>query len=228
MKIKDSTIICFLVIILLFIFCAVMGAESEIDRLEKQIEQLYGDMGELSSEVTAELAEHEDRLYLVEHNQEVIKIRVNNHWDKLLDLQGMVVEHSERITKVEQTAKEATRSKGLNLKITQSEIRKIGSLVYLECGSCSTRCKRAVASVVFNRMIRYKKTVNQVLFEKGVFSVAGRIRSTKPSQSCVDAVKFVLYHGTTLPRRVTAFRNRKYHSFGKPFCKIDNVYFSYV
>lgn len=228
MKIKDETIIGLLIITWVFMVVIILGGETKIGELTEQLKHLGEQQQEDIAEMQAELAEHEDRLYLVEHNYEVIKIRVNNHWDKLLDLQGMVVEHSERITKVEQTAKEATRSKGLNLKITQSEIRKIGSLVYLECGSCSTRCKRAVASVVFNRMIRYKKSVNQAIYEKGVFSVAGKIGRTKPSQSCIDAVKYVLYHGTTLPRRVTAFRNRKYHNFGKPYVAIDGVYFSWV
>lgn len=228
MKIKDSTIICLLILTWLFVFCAVMGAESEINRLEKQLESLKSDFDEFTIETTAELAEHDDRLYLIEHNQEVMRFRINNHYQKLLEMQAKVNEHSERITKVEQAPKASVQSKKLNLKITQKEIRKIGSLVYLECGSCSTRCKRAIASVVFNRMIRYKKTVNQIIYERGVFSVAWKIGRTKPSKSCLDAVKYVIEHGTTLPRRVTAFRNGHYHSFGRPYCMIDGVYFTYV
>ena len=228
MRIKDSTIIGLLIFTWLFMFCIVVGTDSKIDKLVKQLETLGQVQSDFQEEVSAELAEHEDRLYLIEHNQEVIKIRVNNHWNKLLSLEGMVNDHSDRITKVEQAPKASVHSKRLNLKIKQSEIRKIGSLVYLECGSCSTKCKRAVASVVFNRMIRYKKTVNQVIYENGVFSVAYKVGRTKASKSCIDAVKYVLYHGTTLPTRVTAFRNKRYHNFGRKYCCIDGVYFTYV
>ena len=227
MKIKDSTIICFLIGTIILVLCGVLGAESEIDRLQAQLDQLQGDFEDMSSEVSAELAEHEDRLYLIEHHQDVVDIRVSNHYKKFLELQEQVAEHNDKITKIEKQSN-GTASKKLNLKISQSNIRKIGSLVYLECGSCSVRCKRAVASVIFNRMIRYHKTVNQVIYERGVFSVANGVSRTTPSQSCIDAVKYVLYNGTTVPRRVTAFRNRRYHRFGKPYCAIDGVYFTYV
>ena len=227
-RIKDSTIIGILILTWLFIFCGVLGTENEIDRLQKQIDEIYTGLDDLSIEVTAELAEHEDRLDLIEHNQEVMDIRIDNHFARLVTLEDTVSSHQELLTRPTPTPKTSTRSKKLNVKVSQKDIRNIAALVYLECGSCSDRCKRAVASVVFNRMMRYHKTASQAIYEKGVFSVSGRVSRTKPSQSCIDAVNYVLNHGTTLPLRVTAFRNGHYHSFGKHYCKIDGVYFSYV
>lgn len=226
-KIKDSTVIGLLILTWLFIFCGVLGTENEIDRLQKQIDENYTSLNDLSIEVTAELAEHEDRLELLEHNYEVLKIRVGNHYDRLMSLEETVSSHQEILTKPTPTPKSTSRTK-VNVKVSQKDIRNIAALVYLECGSCSDRCKRAVASVVFNRMMRYHKTASQAIYEKGVFSVSGRVSRTKPSQSCLDAVNYVLNHGTTLPLRVTAFRNGHYHSFGKHYCKIDGVYFTYV
>ena len=227
MKIKDSTIICLLIITWVFVFCGVLGSEREIDRLQKQIDENYASLNDLTVEVTAELAEHEDRIEVLEHDFEVMKIRVGNHYDRLLSLEQTVSSHQEILSKSTPTPKSSSRTK-LNVKVSQKDIRNIAALVYLECGSCSDRCKRAVASVVFNRMMRYHKTAFQVIYEKGVFSVSGRVSRTKPSQSCIDAVNYVLNHDTTLPLRVTAFRNGHYHSFGKHYCKIDGVYFTYV
>lgn len=227
-RIKDSTIIGLLILTWLFIFCGVLGTENEIDRLQKQIDENYASFNDLSVEVTAELAEHEDRIEVLEHDFEVLKIRVGNHYDRLVSLENTVSSHQEILSKPTPTPKSSSRSKRLNVKVSQRDIRNIAALVYLECGSCSDRCKRAVASVVFNRMMRYHKTASQVIYEKGVFSVSGRVSRTKPSQSCIDAVNYVLNHGTTLPLRVTAFRNGHYHSFGKHYCKIDGVYFTYV
>ncbi len=228
MKVKDDTIIGLLILTWLFMFCGVLGADSEIERLQKQIDEIYTGLDDLSVEVTAELAEHEDRLELMEHNYDVLKIRVGNHYDRLMALEETVNSHQELLTKPTPTPKASTRSKKLNVKVSQKDIRNIAALVYLEAGSCSVRCQRAIASVVFNRMMRYHKTASQVIYEKGVFTVSGRVARTKPSQSCYDAVNYVLNHGTTLPLRVTAFRNGHYHSFGKHYCKIDGVYFSYV
>ena len=228
MKIKDSTIICLLILTWVFIFCGVMGSEARMDELVKQLQELGEQQQDLSVEVTAELAEHEDRLYLIEHNQEITKIRISNHYEKFLMLQEQVAEHNDRIKKVEQTPKSSVHGNRYNLKVSAHDKKLMASLVYLECGSQSYRCQKAVASVVVNRMIRYRKTVRQAIYERGVFSVASKVARTTPNQSCVDAVNSVLKDGTTLPLRVTAFRNGHYHSFGKHYCKIDGVYFTYV
>ena len=228
MKIKDSTVICFLIGTIILVLCGVLGAEGEIDRLQAQLDQLQTDLNDISAEVTSELAEHEDRLYLIEHNQEVTKIRISNHYEKFLELQEQVAEHNDKIKKIEQTPKGTAHGNRYNLKVSARDKKLMASLVYLECGSQSYRCQKAVASVIVNRMIRYRKTARQVIYERGVFSVASKVARTTPSQSCVNAVNSVLKDGTILPLRVTAFRNKRYHSFGRRYCCIDGVYFSYV
>lgn len=228
MRIKDSTVIVLLILTWIFVFCAVLGTEQEIDRLQQQIDEIYVNLNDFSAEVTAELAEHDDRLDLMEHNYDVLKIRVGNHYDRLVSLENTVSSHQEILSKPTPTPKSSSRSKRLNVKVSQKDIRNIAALVYLECGSCSVRCQRAVASVVFNRMIRYRKTARQVIYENGVFSVSGKVERTKPSQTSIDAVNYVLSHGVTLPARVTAFRNGHYHTFGTPYCCIDGVYFSKI
>ena len=227
MKIKDSTIICLLILTWVFIFCGVMGSEAKMDELVRQIQELGEQQQDLSVEVTAELAEHEDRIEIMEHNYDVIHIRVNNHWQKLLEVQGQVNDHMESV-RATPTPKSSNKSKRINVKVTEKDIRNIAALVYLEAGSCSFKCQKAIASVVFNRMVRYKKTANQVIYENGVFSVSGRVAKTKPSSESLRAVRDVLNNGSIFPIRVTAFRSGHYHSFGKRYCKIDGVYFTYV
>ncbi len=231
MRIKDSTIVCLLITCMIFMFIGILGMDTRFDELAQEIGSVRADMEEMEEDIYAELAEHENRLYLIEHNQEVMKLRLNRHYTMLMDIQMDLAIHDEAIDKLKAMptpkAKSSLRRK-LNVKVSQKDIRNISSLVYLEAGSCSDKCKKAVASVIFNRMVRYKKTASQVIWQKGVFSVRSRVLRTVPSSSCVEAVKDVLKNGTTLPLRVTAFRNKHYHSFGKKYCCIDGVYFTYV
>lgn len=47
MKIKDSTVVSFLILTWFLIACGVLGAENEISRLENQIQEVYGNEGKL-------------------------------------------------------------------------------------------------------------------------------------------------------------------------------------
>ena len=228
MKIKNETIIGMLILTWVFMVVIVLGGDTKFDKLTEQLQHLGETHQEFEEEVSAELAEHEDRIELMEHNYDVIHIRVNNHWQKLLEVQGQMNEHMEA-TKATPTPKSGNnKSKRINVKVTEKDIRNIAALVYLEAGSCSYKCQKAIASVVFNRMVRYKKTATQAIYENGVFTVSGRVARTKPSAESLRAVRDVLNNGSIFPTRVTAFRNNRYHSFGKPYVAIDGVYFSWV
>ena len=227
MRIKDETIIGLLILTWVFMVVIVLGGETKMDELTKQLETIGTAQAEFEEEVTSELAEHEDRLDLMEHNYDVIHIRVNNHWQKLIEIQGIVNDHAE-VIKSTPTPKSSNKSKRINVKVSEKDIRNIAALVYLEAGSQSYKCQKAIASVVFNRMVRYKKTATQAIYENGVFTVSGRVARTKPSSESLRAVRDVLENGSIFPTRVTAFRNGHYHSFGRKYCVIDGVYFTYV
>ncbi len=113
--------------------------------------------------------------------------------------------------------------------LTEDEATLLAALVTLEAGAESYECQKAVASLVINRMLTSGSTVEEVIYAKNQFSVAGRVASTTPFTSCVNAVDEVLTEGTTLPIYVTFFRAGYYHSWGDQvaYCCIDNTYFSY-
>ncbi len=113
--------------------------------------------------------------------------------------------------------------------LTTEEKRMLAALVTLEVGTESYECQKAIASLVINRMLTSGTTLTEVIYEKNQFSVAGKVASKTPSESCVKAVDEVLTTGTTLPIYVTFFRSSYYHSWGDqvPYCVMDHTYFSY-
>ncbi len=113
--------------------------------------------------------------------------------------------------------------------LTAEEKKLLAALVTLEVGSESYECKLAVTSLIINRMLTSDSTLEEVIYAPNQFSVASKVASTTPSDSCVNAVNEVLATGTTLPIYVTFFRAGTYHSWGDqvPYCCIDNTYFSY-
>ena len=112
--------------------------------------------------------------------------------------------------------------------LSAKDIRDMAALVFLEVGGQSYKCKLAVASVIINLSISKKLSIHTTMFNVRRFSPANGISRTTPSEDCIKAVNDVLTNGTTMPLSVTAFRNKHYHRFGKPYCVIDKVYFSTV
>lgn len=224
-RMNDSTIIVLLIFTWLFTSIVVIGADTKMTNFEKRLEEVYGQHdGQLSDhrdQVKEELSEIERRLANVEHQTELQGIRLVMHRE-MIDQMAADVEildgYLPTPTPVPQNAVDVT--------VSEEDIRNLAALVYLEAGSQSYRCQLAIASVLFNRMMKYNKTASQVIWEDGVFSPASRVRRTTPSASCVAAVREVLSSGCTLPRNVLAFRNRTYHTFGRPYCQIDGVYFT--
>ena len=90
---------------------------------------------------------------------------------------------------------------------TESEVRWLAAITYLEAGNQSYYGKKCVASVVVNRVKskRFPNTIKSVLFQSGQFTPAGNgsltrlYNSKKQIQSqCVKAARYVLEHGSVL------------------------------
>lgn len=115
--------------------------------------------------------------------------------------------------------------------LTDDEIRMLATLVYLEGGTESIECQEAIASVVINRMLTQDKSMSEVIYAPGQFSVAYLVDYYTPDDAALGAVMSVVVNGTTVPKCVTYFRSGYYHEWNSsriiPFCKIDNTYFSY-
>ena len=84
--------------------------------------------------------------------------------------------------------------------------------------------KQAVAAVIVNRVLSplFPETIRDVIYQENQFATSG---TRTPTQECYDAVDAALkYEG--FPTDMFYFRAGHYHSFGKPYAKIGNHYFS--
>lgn len=226
----DQAVILLLVFIMVSVGTVTIYIETKMDRTEAAINDIYAkqaaEMARLSSLFSA-TEEHTERIDALEASDQIQNIRLAMHRDELTENAQMFTDLLSSYDRLEEHLKSLPKN-ALGIEVSEKDIRNIAALVYLEAGSqsCSYKLKKAIASVIFNRMIRYGKTADQVIYENGVFSPASRVSSTTPSSSCLMAVREVLEEGTTLPRNVVAFRNGHYHNFGRRYCSIDGVYFT--
>ena len=125
------------------------------------------------------------------------------------------------------------------LSVTEEERELLARIVYLEAGICSIECQRGIASVILNRLESNKWvidvdengqiTIYDIIYYPDAFSPAYLIPETTPSQSCYDAVDYVICNGTTLPPEVRYFRINYDFTWTnyKNYCIIDTVHFGY-
>lgn len=123
--------------------------------------------------------------------------------------------------------------------ITSEERDMLASLCTLEAGNCSMECKRAVVSVIFNRLQsrKWRKDVNgdgkitlyDIVYYKNAFSPTSRIVNTIGTKESYEAVDYVTRYGSTLPPEVRYFRDSYDFSWKnyKNYTIIDNIYFGY-
>jgi len=228
MKIKDSTIVILLILTWFFIVCGVLGAENEISRMEEQIRTAYGQQDELlriTSELVRQNADQDRIIEEIEYKNVIQDARLDIHRIQLNNSADLFVNIFDDMTELEDKINALPQNR-LGLELSESDIRNISALVYLESGSGSDQLQRAIASVIFNRMKRYNMTASQVIWQRGVFSPASRVSRTVPSQRSINAVHYVMNNGCTIPSDVLAFQLGGYHSFGRRWGKIDNVYFT--
>lgn len=115
------------------------------------------------------------------------------------------------------------------LEMGESDVYELATLVYLESGTESFECQKAIASVVIHRMQNDDLTLQEVIYAKNQFSPAYLIAQSEPSKSTLQAVREVLQDGPIIPNYVTFFRADYYHNWSEliiPYCVIDHTYFS--
>ena len=115
------------------------------------------------------------------------------------------------------------------MEMGESDVYELATLVYLESGTESFECQKAIASVVIHRMQNDDLTLQEVIYAKNQFSPAYLIAQSEPSESTLQAVREVLQDGPTIPNYVTFFRADYYHNWSEliiPYCTIDHTYFS--
>lgn len=224
---KDNLIITWLFLLMIFVVSLAWMADDEINAVNKTLEALLESQETLVNENRAimdKLSDIDDRLDTVEHNQEITDIRLKNHY-------GEISETQEKLEKIEKQKsatleEEKVPAQRYGYKYSEWEIRLMAKLVYLEAGSQSYRCQKAIASVIINRSKRYGRSIYNTIYEPGVFGPAYKVSRTNPSNSCLRAVREVVRSRCILPRNVVIFRNKHYHTFGRRYCCIDGVYFS--
>lgn len=228
MRTAEKAIVLMLIYLLVATATVTLYVETEQEKMMKRIDAIYAKEAEdvaMTAELVLKYQELEYRIQDLEESDSIQNVRLAIHRDDLTDAAQMFSDLLGSYERLEEHLK-SLPDNSLNVKVSEKDIRDIAALVYLEAGSQSYACQKAIASVIFNRMIRYNMTVQQTIHQSGVFSPASRVSSTKPSSSCLMAVREVLEEGTTLPRNVVAFRNGHYHTFGRRYCCIDGVYFT--
>lgn len=230
MKIKDSTIILLLILTWIFLFCVMLGTENEISNITELLERIEVRQEEQAlriADMERMNESQETRLYDIEQVNRVQDLRLDIHRETLQDNAKMFTDLLDSVEHLEEYMR-SLPDNVLGVEVSEQDIRDISALVYLEAGSGSYELQKAIASVIFNRMIRYNMTAQQVIYQRGVFTPANRVRSTTPSSMSQMATREVLETGTTLPRSVVAFRTNHYHDFGTHYGVIDGIYFTAI
>lgn len=136
------------------------------------------------------------------------------------------VTESEIIEVEEPVYEEVLWDESYIVQLTESERRDFAALIMLESQGESMECKKAVASVVINRMRINGLSLREVLYADNQFEPAPYISSTEGNADCYEAVDYVCAYGPTIPLYVTYFATY-YFGFAIPYTVIDHTYFSY-
>lgn len=116
--------------------------------------------------------------------------------------------------------------------ITQQEYDMLVLTVYLEAGNQTLDCKKAVASVVLNRVNHsdFPSTVYSVLTQENQFTINFN-RTDTPEAECYEAVDSVLEYGSILPPDVLYFFadycNNSWLWSREQYIKYGNTIFAY-
>lgn len=116
--------------------------------------------------------------------------------------------------------------------ITQQEYDMLVLTVYLEAGNQTLDCKKAVASVVLNRVNHsdFPSTVYSVLTQENQFMINFN-RTDTPGAECYEAVDSVLEYGSILPPDVLYFFadycNNSWLWSREQYIKYGNTIFAY-
>lgn len=224
---NDTFVIIMLMVTIVVMSVSLSAMHNNLAIKDKELEQMIEQQGkhisDMEQEYTYRIDMMADDIFALDERLDEAELRLDDHMATMVRIKKEIDE----LRKPTPTPKAAQRttSHKVNVRLSENDIQLIAKLVYEESGAQSYKCQKAIASVVINRMVRYKKTARQVIYEAGVFSVD--ISGTRASAESIRAVRDVIKNGTTLPKNVLAFRNQHYHrNFGRPYCCIDGVYFS--
>ena len=126
--------------------------------------------------------------------------------------------------------------------VSAEEREMLAKITYLEAGICGFECQKGIVSVIFNRLDsgHWRKDMNNdgeitlydIIYYPNAFSPAkpDMMASATPSQSCYDAVDYVIQNGPTMPPQVRYFRAWYHFTWDNyiPYCDMDDVYFGYL
>lgn len=118
--------------------------------------------------------------------------------------------------------------------LTEDEVYLLATAIYLEGGIETELCQTYIGSVILNRMEVEGKTLYEVLYAPGQFSVADMLASSDPTQEQLDIANYLLENGSVLPECVLFFRAERYHDWNtvktdliQPYVWEDRTYFSH-
>ena len=110
-------------------------------------------------------------------------------------------------------------------KVTPEEYRLLLRVCMSECGGKygePIEGKIAVVETILNRCDIYGKSIEEVVYEPYQYSTAD---NGEPDETVEQAVDIALRENI-YPDDIIYFRTSNYHTFGKPYQKIGNHYFS--
>lgn len=130
---------------------------------------------------------------------------------------------TETITQ-EPTTENTTESQ-TKRQVTTEEYNLLLRVCMSECGGKygeALEGKIAVVETILNRVDLGYGTIKEVVFAKGQYSMAD---NGEPDYTVVEAVEMAL-SGNMYPDDMIYFRTKHYHTFGTPYMKIGNHFFS--
>lgn len=107
--------------------------------------------------------------------------------------------------------------------LTQYNIELLARVCMSEAGNEPFLGKVAVVATVLNRCDNWGLTTEEVVYAPHQYWLG---YNGTPSEECFQAVAFAIENREIFPTDMMYFRNKHYHTFGKPYTQIGAHYFS--
>lgn len=107
--------------------------------------------------------------------------------------------------------------------LTQYNIELLARVCMSEAGNEPFLGKVAVVATVLNRCDNWGLTTEAVVYAPNQYWLG---YNGAPSEECFQAVAFAIENREIFPADMMYFRNKHYHTFGKPYTQIGAHYFS--
>lgn len=107
--------------------------------------------------------------------------------------------------------------------LTQYNVELLARVCMSEAGNEPFLGKVAVVATVLNRCDNWGLTTEEVVYSPNQYWLGN---NGAPSEECFQAVAFAIENREIFPADMMYFRNKHYHSFGKPYTQIGAHYFS--